>query len=72
MFKFLFETDFLLFVFWFAAIYGGIKYYKHRKYHKDDVRFFRIYAGVHDLQQIGDINDPKNMDTTDRNAIGAA
>lgn len=52
MFKFLLETDFLLFVFWFAVIYGGIKYYKHRKYHKDDVRFFRIYAGVHDLQQI--------------------
>lgn len=50
--RLLFETDFLLFAFWGLVIFGTVKYLKHRKYHKDDVRFFRIYHGVHDLEQI--------------------
>jgi hypothetical protein len=29
-----------------------VRYIKNRRYHKSDVKFFRIYAGVHDLQQI--------------------
>ncbi|MCR5112251.1 MAG: hypothetical protein K6B38_15315 [Ruminococcus sp.] len=50
--RLIFETDFLLFAFWGLVIFGTVKYLKHRKYHKDDVRFFRIYHGVHDLEQI--------------------
>lgn len=45
-------TDFILLLFWTAAIYFIVRYIKNRRYHKSDVKFFRIYAGVHDLQQI--------------------
>lgn len=46
------STDLFLLIFWGVVIYCCIKYYKHCKYHKNDVKFFRIYSGVHDLQQI--------------------
>lgn len=44
--------DLLCLIVWTAIIYGAYRYFKHRRYHKSDVRFFRIYSGVHDLAQI--------------------
>jgi hypothetical protein len=37
---------------WTIGIFAVSHYIKHRKYHKSDVKFFRIYKGVHDLEQI--------------------
>lgn len=39
------------------AVYGGLillirKLILHYRYHRSDVKFFRIYSGVHDLEQI--------------------
>lgn len=34
------------------AVYVVSRYIRHRRYHRSDVRFFRIYSGVHDLAQI--------------------
>lgn len=45
-------TDFIPLIIWTAIIYFTARYIKNRRYHKSDVKFFRIYAGVHDLQQI--------------------
>jgi hypothetical protein len=44
--------DFLLLVFWTVIIYLIARHIKRRRYHKSDVRFFRIYSGVHDSAQI--------------------
>lgn len=44
--------DLLCLVVWTLIIYGAYRYFKHRRYHKSDVKFFRIYSGVHDLAQI--------------------
>ena len=44
--------DLLCLIVWTAIIYGAYRYFKHRRYHKSDVKFFRIYSGVHDLAQI--------------------
>lgn len=46
------SPDLFLFLFWGAVIFAVLKYRKYRKYHKSDIKFFRIYAGVHDLEQI--------------------
>ena len=37
---------------WTIGIFAVSHYIKHRRYHKSDVKFFRIYSGVHDLAQI--------------------
>lgn len=46
------SADLFMILFWTAAIYFAVRYIKHRRYHKSDVKFFRIYSGVHDLEQI--------------------
>lgn len=46
------SADTFVLLFWAAVIIIALKYRKYRKYHKSDVKFFRIYAGVHDLEQI--------------------
>lgn len=37
---------------WTIGIFAVSHYIKHRRYHKSDVKFFRLYSGVHDLAQI--------------------
>lgn len=37
---------------WTIGIFAVSHYLKHRRYHKSDVKFFRLYSGVHDLAQI--------------------
>lgn len=45
-------TDFIILIIWTIIIYCVYRYIKHRRYHKSDVKFFRLYSGVHDLAQI--------------------
>lgn len=45
-------TDFIILIIWTIIIYCVYRYIKNRRYHKSDVKFFRIYSGVHDLAQI--------------------
>ena len=45
-----FMTNFILLALWTTAIYFIVRHIKRRKYHKSDVKFFRIYRGVHDLE----------------------
>lgn len=45
-------TDFIILIVWTIIIYCIYRYIKYRRYHKSDVKFFRIYSGVHDLAQI--------------------
>ena len=42
----------IILIIWTIIIYCVYRYIKHRRYHKSDVKFFRIYSGVHDLAQI--------------------
>ena len=42
----------IILIVWTIGIFAVSHYIKHRKYHKSDVKFFRIYKGVHDLEQI--------------------
>lgn len=42
----------VILIIWTIGIYAVSRYLKHRRYHKSDVKFFRIYSGVHDLAQI--------------------
>ena len=42
----------IILIIWTIIIYAVSHYIKHRRYHKSDVKFFRIYSGVHDLAQI--------------------
>ena len=42
----------LILIVWTIGIFSVSHYIKHRRYHKSDVKFFRIYSGVHDLAQI--------------------
>lgn len=42
----------LILIVWTIGIFAVSHYIKHRRYHKSDVKFFRIYSGVHDLAQI--------------------
>lgn len=45
-------TNFIILAVWTVVIYYITRYIKRRKYHKSDIKFFRIYRGVHDLEQI--------------------
>ena len=42
----------IILILWTIGIFAVSHYIKHRRYHKSDVKFFRIYSGVHDLAQI--------------------
>lgn len=42
----------IILIIWTIGIFAVSHYIKHRRYHKSDVKFFRIYSGVHDLAQI--------------------
>lgn len=42
----------IILILWTIGIFAVSHYIKHRKYHKSDVKFFRIYRGVHDLETI--------------------
>ena len=42
----------IILILWTIGIFAVSHYLKHRRYHKSDVKFFRIYSGVHDLAQI--------------------
>jgi uncharacterized protein YlbG (UPF0298 family) len=42
----------IILIIWTVGIFAVSHYIKHRRYHKSDVKFFRIYSGVHDLAQI--------------------
>lgn len=42
----------LILIVWTVGIFAVSHYIRNRKYHKSDVKFFRIYKGVHDLEQI--------------------
>lgn len=46
------STDIVIIIVWTLIIYGVCRYIKYRSYHKSDVKYFRIYSGVHDLAQI--------------------
>ena len=46
------SMDLIILIVWTVIIYGIHRYIKHSRYHKSDVKFFRIYSGVHDLAQI--------------------
>lgn len=42
----------IILIVWTIGIYAISHYLRNRKYHKSDVKFFRIYRGVHDLETI--------------------
>lgn len=42
----------IILIVWTIGIYAVSHYIRNRKYHKSDVKFFRIYRGVHDLETI--------------------
>lgn len=42
----------IILIIWTVGIFAVSHYIKNRRYHKSDVKFFRIYSGVHDLAQI--------------------
>lgn len=42
----------IMLLIWTVSIYCIVRAYKHFKYHRSDVKYFRIYAGVHDLEQL--------------------
>ena len=52
----------IILIIWTIGIFAVSHYIKHRRYHKSDVKFFRIYSGVHDLAQIvnQDADDAEN------------
>ncbi len=46
------NSDLFVFLFYAAIIYIIVRLVKHYRYHRSDVKYFRIYSGVHDLEQI--------------------
>lgn len=42
----------IILIIWTVGIFAVSRYIKNRRYHKSDVKYFRIYRGVHDLHQI--------------------
>ena len=47
-----FQSNIMLLIVWTVIIYCIASAYKRHKYHKSDIKFFRIYSGVHDLEQL--------------------
>lgn len=46
------NSDLFAFLLFAAIIYITVRLIRHYRYHGSDVKYFRIYAGVHDLEQI--------------------
>ena len=52
MFERFLNSDLFAFLIFAAAIYITVRLIRHYRYHGSDVKYFRIYSGVHDLEQI--------------------
>ena len=46
------NSDLFAFLIFSAMIYFTVRLIRHYRYHGSDVKYFRIYSGVHDLEQI--------------------
>ena len=46
------NSDLPAYIIFAAAVYITVRLIRHYRYHGSDVKYFRIYSGVHDLEQI--------------------